>query len=97
MRNGRRLFLRAGEEVHHLSYPQWGIGVVAEVMTSIQPGGTALLRITFPDGCQRTFGNDLDQESCCYYFGVRPFFRDEPAPLPRVVGRKALGSGRRRR
>ena len=35
------------------------------------PGGTCLVRIKFNDGRQRTFNNDLDNEMCCYFFGVR--------------------------
>ena len=69
--NDKRLYLRLGDKVNHLSYSQWGQGVVVEEMTSTVPGGTCLARIQFQDGRQRTFSNDLDNESCCYYFGVR--------------------------
>jgi hypothetical protein len=70
----KRLFLRVGDEVSHNHYEQWGIGVVVEVMTSTVPGGTCLARIRFQDGQLRCFNNDLDNESCCYYFGVRRYW-----------------------
>jgi hypothetical protein len=70
----KRLFLRVGDEVSHLRYEEWGIGVVMEVMTSSVPGGTCLARIRFQDGQLRCFNNDLDNESCCYYFGVRRYW-----------------------
>ncbi len=70
----KRLFLRVGDEVSHNGYRQWGIGVVEEVMTSSVPGGTCLARIRFQDGQLRTFNNDMDNESCCYYFGVRRYW-----------------------
>lgn len=67
----KRLYLRLGEKVVHRSYKQWGEGVVVEEMTSSLPGGTCLVRILFNDGQQRTFNNDMDNELCCYYFGIR--------------------------
>jgi hypothetical protein len=70
----KRLYLRVGDEVTHLRYEEWGIGVVMEVMTSSVPGGTCLARIRFQDGQLRCFSNDLDNESCCYYFGVRRYW-----------------------
>jgi hypothetical protein len=70
----KRLFLRVGDEVSHVRYEEWGIGVVMEVMTSSVPGGTCLARIRFQDGQLRCFNNDLDNESCCYYFGVRRYW-----------------------
>ena len=84
--NGFRLFLRLGDKVHHRDYPQWGEGTVVEEMTSTIPGGTCLVRILFEDGKQRTFSNDLDAETCCYYFGMRKFWSiDEKdfAPITR--------------
>ncbi|MBI2180438.1 MAG: hypothetical protein HYU31_06425 [Deltaproteobacteria bacterium] len=39
-----------------------------------EPGGTCLARIRFQDGQLRCFNNDLDNESCCYYFGVRRYW-----------------------
>ncbi len=70
----KRLYLRVGDEVNHFRYEEWGIGVVMEVMTSSVPGGTCLARIRFQDGQLRCFNNDLDNESCCYYFGVRRYW-----------------------
>jgi len=70
----KRLFLGVGDEVTHLRYEEWGIGVVMEVMTSSVPGGTCLARIRFQDGQLRCFNNDLDNETCCYYFGVRRYW-----------------------
>ena len=70
----KRLYLRVGDEVNHLRYDEWGIGVVMEVMTSSVPGGTCLARIRFQDGQLRCFNNDLDNESCCYFFGVRRYW-----------------------
>ena len=70
----KRLYLKVGDEVNHLRYEEWGIGVVMEVMTSSVPGGTCLARIRFQDGQLRCFNNDLDNESCCYYFGVRRYW-----------------------
>jgi hypothetical protein len=57
---------------------------VVEVRTSVLEGGPALVRIAFQDGRERTFFNDLDQEGCCYYMGIR-FYEEESR------------SGRRRR
>jgi hypothetical protein len=70
----KRLFLCVGDEVTHLRYEEWGLGVVMECMTSSVPGGTCLARIRFQDGQLRCFNNDLDNESCCYYFGVRRYW-----------------------
>jgi hypothetical protein len=71
MHERKRLFLRMGDEVTHLRYPEWGTGVVVEEMRSEQPGGICFVRIDFEDGMQRTFNNDFDSEWCCYFFGVR--------------------------
>ena len=70
----KRLYLRLGDTVIHRNYDEWGEGVVVEEMTSSLPGGTCLVRIRFEDGRQRTFNNDMDNDSCCYYFGVRKFW-----------------------
>lgn len=70
----KRLYLRVGDEVNHLRYEEWGIGVVVEIMTSSVPGGTCLARVRFQDGQLRCFNNDLDNEACCYYFGVRRYW-----------------------
>lgn len=82
----KRLYLRLGDKVVHASYEEWGEGVVVEEMTSSVPGGTCLVRILFNDGRQRTFNNDLDNESCCYRFGVRRSWQldfDSPRPSRR--------------
>lgn len=71
MSAGKRLFLRLGDHVFHLRHEHWGEGVVVEEMTSSLDAGVCLVRINFEDGQQRTFHNDLDDELCCYYFGVR--------------------------
>ena len=70
----KRLYLKVGDEVSHLRYEEWGIGVVMELMTSSVPGGTCLARVRFQDGQLRCFNNDLDNEACCYYFGVRRYW-----------------------
>lgn len=67
----KRLYLRLGDKVIHRSYSEWGEGVVVEEMTSSVPGGTCLVRIMFNDGRQRTFNNDMENDLCCYFFGVR--------------------------
>ena len=67
----KRLYLRVGDGVSHLRHDEWGEGVVIEVMTSSVPGGTCLARIRFQDGQIRCFNNDLDNEGCCYFFGLR--------------------------
>ena len=77
----KRLYLRLGDKVVHQSYEQWGHGVVVEEMTSSVPGGTCLVRILFDDGRQRTFNNDMDNQMCCYYFGIRRFWDGEGNPM----------------
>ena len=82
----KRIYLRLGDKVVHRGYQQWGEGVVVEEMTSSLPGGTCLVRILFEDGRQRTFSNDMDNELCCYYFGVRKLWQldfDPVAPARR--------------
>ena len=74
LNDDKRLYLRVGDEVNHLRYEEWGIGVVMEVMTSSVPGGTCLARVRFQDGQLRCFNNDLDNQTCCYYFGVRRYW-----------------------
>lgn len=85
----KRLYLRLGDRVHHAFNDTWGVGVVVEVMTSIVPGGTCLVRILFEDGQQRTFNNDMDSDLCCCYRGMRKHWRfgfEDGArpPRPRV-------------
>lgn len=80
----KRLFLRLGDRVHHDSCEGWGLGVVVEVMTSIVPGGTCLVRILFEDGQQRTFNNDMDSELCCCYLGLRKNWHFDFGDIRRV-------------
>jgi len=75
--NGFRLYLRLGDIVTHRDHAEWGEGTVVEEMTSTIPGGTCLVRISFQDGRQRTFNNDLDAQTCCYYFGLRKYWAPE--------------------
>ncbi len=82
--SGKRIYLRLGDKVAHRSYEEWGEGVVVEEMTSSVPGGTCLVRILFDDGHQRTFNNDMDNELCCYYFGVRRFWQLDFDPISRA-------------
>jgi hypothetical protein len=92
----KRLFLRLGDRVLHMTYEAWGLGVVVEVMTSIIPGGTCLVRILFEDGQQRTFNNDMDSDLCCCYMGLRKNWhfdfgnvqRVSPAASRREIGRR---------
>lgn len=67
----QRLFLKLGDQVIHLRYPQWGVGVVVEQRSSTMAGGMCIARVTFRDGVERSFINDLDNYNCCYYSGVR--------------------------
>jgi hypothetical protein len=77
----KRLYLRLHDKVVHQHQEHWGEGVVVEEMTSTLEGGTCLVRIRFGDGQQRTFNNDMDNEQCCYYFGIRKFWDADPEPL----------------
>lgn len=87
----KRLYLRVGDEVNHLRHEEWGIGVVMEVMTSSVPGGTCLVRVRFHDGQLRCFNNDLENEACCYYFGVRRYWN--PTHGVDAIGAKFFGRG----
>ena len=101
--NGFRLYLRLHDVVTHRDYPQWGEGRVMEEMTSTVPGGTCLVRVKFQDGKLRTFNNDLDNQACCHYFGVRKQWDAAEAlfgEAPRAPKRHVLadpGTPRRRR
>ena len=66
-----RLFLKVGDLVSHTHYSVWGNGEVVEEKHSILPGGMCLVRIVFSDGIERSFINDLNNECCCYYAGLR--------------------------
>lgn len=66
-----RLYLRIGDRVEHIRFSFWGKGEVIEERHSILSGGFCLVRILFDDGIERSFINDLDNQSCCYYLGIR--------------------------
>jgi hypothetical protein len=66
-----RIYLRVGDEVDHRRYPQWGRGVVVEERASSLRGGLCLARVMFTDGQERSFINNLDDQNCCYYAGLR--------------------------
>ena len=68
---GPRLYLRVGDTVRHLRYNFWGKGRVVEEKHSSLSGGVCMVRVLFADGKERSFINDLDNECCCYYSGVR--------------------------
>ncbi len=93
----KRLYLRLGDKVIHRSYEEWGEGSVVEEMTSSVPGGTCLVRIMFEDGRQRTFNNDMENELCCYFFGVRRVWQvdleapGDPARTTRRTRRRIAG------
>lgn len=67
----QRLYLRVGDKVRHLKYFSWGTGEVIEEKHSDLPGGFCFVKIAFQDGDERSFINDMDNELCCYYTGVR--------------------------
>ena len=67
----KRLYLRVGDKVRHIRYYAWGSGTVIEESHSTLTGGFCLVRVLFDDGIERSFINDLDNECCCYYAGLR--------------------------
>jgi len=77
----QRLFLKLGDQVIHLRYPQWGIGVVTEQRSSTMAGGFCFVRVVFRDGVERSFINDLDNYNCCYYAGIR--LQEDSRPIHR--------------
>lgn len=66
-----RLYLKTGDRVVHLSFSFWGKGEVIEEKHSTLPGGFCLVRILFDDGVERSFINDLNNQSCCFYSGIK--------------------------
>jgi len=66
-----RLYLKVGDVVSHINYSAWGRGQVIEERHSTLSGGICLVRILFEDGIERAFINDLNNECCCYYSGLR--------------------------
>ena len=67
----QRLYLRVGDRVAHLRFPQWGEGEVVEEQHSMLSGGFCMVRILFDDAIERAFINDLENEGCCYFAGIR--------------------------
>jgi hypothetical protein len=67
----KRLYLKVGDKVSHIRYSAWGIGKVIEERHSLLSGGFSFVRILFEDGNERSFINDMDNECCCYYAGIR--------------------------
>lgn len=65
------MYLRVGDTVKHRRYNLWGKGQVVEEKHSSLSGGLCMVRVLFDDGKERSFINDLDNQSCCYYFGIR--------------------------
>jgi len=67
----RRLYLKAGDQVVHLRFPEWGPGIVMEERNSGVVGGLSYVRISFEDGQLRVFDNNFDNPWCCYHVGIR--------------------------
>ncbi|MBF0563743.1 MAG: DUF3553 domain-containing protein [Nitrospirae bacterium] len=67
----KRLYLKVGDKVRHLKHESWGEGEVLEEKHSDLPGGGCFVSVSFDDGEDRYFINDLDHQCCCYYFGIR--------------------------
>ncbi len=67
----QRLYLKMGDRVSHLRYFYWGAGEVVEEKRSTIEGGFCMVKIAFEDGKIRFFINDLENECCCYYSGLR--------------------------
>ncbi len=67
----KRLFLKVGDRVKHLRHNCWGVGQVIEEKHSRLMGGFCFVRISFEDGKDRSFINDMENACCCYYSGVR--------------------------
>ncbi|KWT93559.1 MAG: DUF3553 domain-containing protein [Nitrospirota bacterium] len=69
-----RLYLRVGDKVIHINSATWGMGEVVEERHSVLAGGFCFVRISFEDGQDRSFINDLDNQCCCYYAGIRVIY-----------------------
>lgn len=67
----RRLYLRVGDTVRHISHGGWGAGEVVEERHSELEGGMCMVRVMFEDGVERSFINDMDNSLCCYFAGLR--------------------------
>ncbi len=44
---------------------------MVEEKHSRMEGGLCMVRVLFDDGEERSFINDMDNELCCYYAGLR--------------------------
>ena len=66
-----RLYLKTGDRVEHLSFSHWSKGEVKVEQHSKLLGGFCFVRILFDDGVERSFINDLDNQACCYYAGIK--------------------------
>jgi len=71
MDNNKRPYLRIGEHVKHEAHPEWGDGVVVEILDSAIPGGVSMVKIEFTLAGQKFFFNDLSLPQCCYHAGVK--------------------------
>ncbi len=67
----RRLYLKTGDQVLHLRFPEWGFGVVTEERNSQILGGMSYVKIAFRDGRTRVFDNNFANSFCCYHSGIR--------------------------
>jgi hypothetical protein len=67
----KRRYLKIGDIVVHRRYPHWGRGEVIEEQFSELEGGFCMVRILFDDKIERAFINDLENECCCYFAGIR--------------------------
>ena len=66
-----KLFLKVGDRVTHVRHSYWGAGKVVEEKHSNLDGGFCFVRVSFEDGKERSFINDMDNSMCCYNAGVR--------------------------
>ena len=55
MDNNKRPYLRIGEHVKHEAHPEWGDGVVVEILDSAIPGGVSMVKIEFTLAGQKFF------------------------------------------
>ena len=67
----KKLYLKVGDRVKHIKHSIWGKGEVVEEKHSSLSGGSCLVRILFEDGIERSFINDIDNECCCCYSGIK--------------------------
>lgn len=65
------MYLKVGDRVKHVRYKSWGTGEVVEEKHSHLEGGFCFVRVSFEDGDERSFINDLESSMCCYNAGVR--------------------------